>query len=219
MAQVNARLAGNSNEETARTTKMMSRKVFCIGFHKTGTSSLNVALARLGYCVHGPINASDPITLGSLLSSAYALADQYDAFEDNPWPLLYREMDERFPGSKFILSVREKDRWIRSVVDHFGQRSTPMRNFIYGAGAPQGNEELYLCRFEAHNAEVKHYFRDRPGDLLVMDVSAADAWPCLCNFLGHRVVDEPFPHANPAKNRRRLSRVLKTVIRRILGKQ
>lgn len=147
------------------------------------------------------------------------MAEQYDAFEDNPWPLLFREMDERFPESKFILSVREKDQWIRSVVSHFGQRATPLRAFIYGAGAPLGNEDLYVRRFAAHNAEVEAYFQNRPKDLLVVDVSDADAWPCLCKFLGHRVVDEPFPHANPAKNRRRPSRIFKTVIRRILGQQ
>ena len=35
-------------------------KVFCIGFHKTGTSSLGAALKILGYKVCGPVEVHNP---------------------------------------------------------------------------------------------------------------------------------------------------------------
>lgn len=176
-------------------------KVFCIGFHKTGTTSMEKALVLLGYRVTGPNGTRDPDIAGKVYELAYALAEQYDAFTDNPWPLLYKEMDERYPGSKFILTMRPTDSWIRSVVSHFGARSTPMRKWIYGVDSVKGNEALYMARYDAHNSSVKEYFRDRPGDLLVMDLSEGDNWRKLCAFLGAQVPDAPFPRENTLTGR------------------
>ncbi len=50
---------------------------------------------------------------------AFKLVEQYDAFQDNPWPMLYRELDRTFAGSKFILTVRPVDKRIKSVVSAF----------------------------------------------------------------------------------------------------
>ena len=38
----------------------MKHKVFCIGAHKTGTTSLEVALRKLGYRVRGSFGTKDP---------------------------------------------------------------------------------------------------------------------------------------------------------------
>ena len=52
-----------------------------------------------------------------------------------------------------------------------------------------------------HNAEVVEYFKDRPDDLLVMDITKEDPWPRLCAFLGEPVPSVPFPHSNSAADR------------------
>jgi len=176
----------------------MLRKVFCIGFHKTGTKSLGAALRSLGYRVTGPNGTREPDIAEHALTMAAALSHQYDAFQDNPWPLFYREMDAMHPGSRFVLTVRPSNDWIRSAVGHFGRNESPMRRLIYGPGAPLGNEELYVARYERHNSEVADYFRHRPEDLLVMDLAHGDGWARLAPFLGVPVVQAPFPHRNPA---------------------
>lgn len=182
----------------------MKKKVFCIGFHKTGTTSLEKALELLGYRVTGPNGTKDPDIASKVYDMADALVQQYDAFQDNPWPVIYREMDEKYPGSKFILTMRSPDSWISSQVRDFGLRETPMRQWIYGAGCPEGNEALYVARYERHNREVLEYFSDRPDDLLVMDLPKGDGWPELCGFLEEPIPDEPFPHANKASVSRRI---------------
>ena len=183
----------------------MKTKVFCIGFHKTGTTSLEVALKKLGYRVRGSFGTKDPDIANKVFEMACAMVPDYDAFEDNPWPILYRELDERYPGSKFILTRRPAEAWIRSQVKDFATTETPMRRWIYGedAGCPEGNEDTYIARYERHNREVLEYFRDRPDDLLVIDLPNNDGWTRLCAFLGHEVPDEPFPHANKASLSRR----------------
>lgn len=184
----------------------MKPKVFCIGFHKTGTTSLELALRKLGYRVTGSFGTKDPGIADKVHEMAYAMVENFDAFEDNPWPVLYKELDQRFPGSKFILTRRPAEAWIRSQVKDFALAETPMRRWIYGedAGCPEGNEETYVARYERHNREVLEYFRDRPDDLLIFDVPSDDAWGKLCRFLGHDVLDEPFPHANKASLSRRI---------------
>lgn len=176
-------------------------KIFCIGFHKTGTSSLALALERLGYRVTGPNGVLDPNIATNALPMAKRLVEEFDAFQDNPWPIIYKELDAAYPGSRFILTVREPSAWLRSAVTHFGATATPMRTWIYGVGAPLGHEDIYLRRYTGHNEAVLHHFRDRPQDLLVMDLSRGDGWRELCSFLGRQVPAVPFPHANQADAR------------------
>lgn len=182
----------------------MKTKVFCIGFHKTGTTSLEVALKMLGYRVTGPNGTKDPDIAEKVHDMADDLVRKFDAFQDNPWPVLYKELDEKYPHSKFILTMRSSESWIRSQVKDFGLTETPMRAWIYGAGCPEGNEDVYVARYERHNREVLEYFEDRPDDLLVLDLQRGDGWNELCAFLGVDVPDEPFPHANKASISRKI---------------
>lgn len=176
-------------------------KIFGIGFHKTGTKSLAVALRRLGYRVTGPNGTMDPDIAGNALQIAHRLLDGFDAFQDNPWPVLYKEMDSLCPGSKFVLTTRDPQDWMRSVVRHFGSSSSPMREWIYGVGCPLGNESRYLQRYERHNQDVMDYFSGRNDDLLTVNFAEADGWRELCAFLGKPMPPEQFPHANSAENR------------------
>jgi len=182
----------------------MNDKVFCIGFHKTGTTSLAVALKMLGYRVTGPNGTRDPDIAEEVHAMADELVQKHDAFQDNPWPVLYRYLDEHYPGSKFIMTIRSPESWIRSQVKDFGLTETPMRRWIYGVGCPEGNEDVYVARYERHNREVLEYFADRPDDLLILDLPKGHGWPELCGFLGLDVPDKPFPHANKASLSRKI---------------
>lgn len=171
-------------------------KVFGIGFHKTGTTSLAVALQRLGYTVTGPNGVHNPDIATTAWPMAKELIDQFDAFQDNPWPVLFEELYSYRPESKFVLTRRDPNKWIRSVVKHFGTDTTPMRQWIYGVGSPAGNERLYLERFDRHYSDVVDFFSDKPGSLLVMDITAGDGWGKLCPFLARPAPDGPFPREN-----------------------
>ena len=177
-------------------------KIFGIGFHKTGTTSLAYALKKLGYSVMpGMIGVYDPNISENVYDLAFGVVPKYDAFQDNPWPIIFRELDEKYPGSKFILTIRPRQQWIKSQVKHFGKQNTPMREWIYGVGCPEGNEEIYIARYEQHNKEVLEYFKDRPKDLLVLNITEGEGWEKLCPFLGKDIPDVDFPKANTAEKR------------------
>ena len=191
----------------------MAGKIFCIGFHKTGTSSLTNALRILGYRVTGPNGVRDPKIEQNVYSMAYELVDQFDAFQDNPWPIIYKKLDKKYPDSKFILTLRDSESWIKSQVRHFGRKKTPMRKWIYGVGCPKGNESIYVTRFNHHNQEVLDYFSKRSNDLLIMDLSKGDGWQELCMFLGKEIPNVSFPHANKASEREKRSGTEKLVLK------
>jgi hypothetical protein len=183
---------------------VMKTKVFGIGFHKTATTSLAKALSYLGYRVTGPNWVDNPNIGEEVHEMAFDLVSRFDAFQDNPWPILYKELDGKFPGSKFILTLRPSEEWIRSVVNHFNEKETPMREWIYGIARPKGNEDIYIARYERHNREVLEYFKNRSEQLLVLNITKSDGWEKLCPFLGKPIPAIGFPCANTASQREEL---------------
>ena len=171
-------------------------KVFGIGFHKTGTTSLELALRILRYRVCG----AQPQMAGALargdLSGLWPLVETWTAFRDNPWPLVFRELDERYPGAKFILTTRAPENWLRSVLNHFGDRPSAMRELIYGYGSPVGNESAYIARYTEHHEAVRRHFARFPGRLLECSWEEGHGWKELCPFLDQKEPALSFPHAN-----------------------
>lgn len=167
-------------------------KVFGIGLHRTGTTSLGLALQQLGYRTHAH---TDVYSREEAKRRARELCEEYDALEDVPWPVLYQWLDEKYPNSKFILTVRPEGEWIDSVCRKFGGRTIEAHAWIYdGVADPLKDRERYLKKYRQHNRDVLNYFGDRRGDdLLVMDITKGDGWEKLCPFLGKPIPWLPFP--------------------------
>lgn len=176
----------------------MQGKIIGAGFQKTGTSTLREALRILGYSVKDTTpRALIPILRGNW-KKIKRMLHGYDAVEDTPWFRIYRELDDLFPGSKFILTVRDAESWYSSVSKHIGNLPAAHHEWIYGRGRgiPAQHRKHTIETYNRHNEEVKAWFRDRPDDLLVVDFTKGDGWKELCVFLGCEVPDVPFPHYN-----------------------
>ncbi|MFL6689821.1 MAG: sulfotransferase family protein [Alphaproteobacteria bacterium] len=189
-------------------------KVFGIGFQKTGTSSLDAAFRILGYrtdrgvFINAPAKRDSifidlPLTNAKVLERVLPIAREKEAFSDNPWPLLYRELDALFPGSKFVLTVRDPKSWIASLAGHYGDRESDLLEWLYGCRNVVGNEARCVEAYEAHNAAVRRHFASRPGALLQIDIEREPAWGRLCGLLDKPAPAQPFPHANSAHDRER----------------
>ncbi|MBN1797229.1 MAG: hypothetical protein JW822_01540 [Spirochaetales bacterium] len=192
-------------------------KIFGIGFHKTATTSLAAALKILGFkTVHGdPRSAAHFGDQGKTLikmikNGNYNLPtlDKYDAFTDNPYFSIWKELDSLFPGSKFILTVRDQDKWIKSCLKFFkGRKIRPLRRWLFGRFADpskdQESKTVWLNAFNQHNREIITYFKNRPQDLLIMDITKGDGWNKLCPFLQLPVPKEGFPSQNRTVKKRK----------------
>jgi hypothetical protein len=151
---------------------------------------------------------------------------EYESFEDWPWPLIYREIDNRFPGTKFLLTRRkDADTWFRSLCRH-AERTGPteIRKQVYGHEMPHGHRDDHVRVYEEHLRSVREYFSDRPDDLLEVCWEEGDGWAVLASFLGFENPGIAFPHENRhkglrdrlAKLPRRMRQGLKHGARRIL---
>lgn len=184
-------------------------KVFGLGLSRTGTRSLTAALHVLGWdTVHYPTDAEslDAMARGD---GDFPLLRHYDGLTDITTIPFLRELDERFPGSKFVLTTREPVAWLKSCENHWAGRSPfeppkdeehrvhmEVRRFL--RAAVYGCYAFSPARFarvrEEHLARVRAYFAGRPSDLLELDVTTGDGWQKLAPFLGVPIPEHPFPH-------------------------
>lgn len=167
--------------------------IFGIGLNKTATTSLSKALNMLGiYCVHHPterqvrrLQRKKPVKFGAVC--------------DWPIPKIWRQLAEKYPQAKFILTWRDLDTWVASRQNHVN------RNLRRIANNPQARETwLWIDQAsdkqyaKEHNDEVIKYFGDDPNFLLlnICGETGEQCWKKLCKFLDKPIPKQPFPHVN-----------------------
>jgi 3'-phosphoadenosine 5'-phosphosulfate (PAPS) 3'-phosphatase len=176
-------------------------KIFGIGLSKTGTTSLAHALEILGYRTKDYVGIAQ-YRAGDLSSIDLDVVNACDALTDTPIPSFYRELDKNFPNSKFVLTVRDKDGWLKSCRKQFTDKLAAKQNAAHNQlfmdlyGCTVFDEQKFLNGYEKFVNGALEYFKDRPRDLLVINVTAGQGWDTLCPFLGKPIPDIPFPKAN-----------------------
>lgn len=176
------------------------RKVFCIGFQKTGTTSLGYALHLLGYRVAGSTQIDRNRALEEIRHDALARSDRYDAFQDMPWCLFYQEMNRKWPNSRFILTLRDPEEWYQSLHNHFKYEGlSRLQQQVY-ATCDISDKAKLISVYKRHISEARKYFYQSPDLLLELGVGEANNWLKLCEFLG--IANPPasnFPRLNSRK--------------------
>ena len=176
-------------------------KVLGIGLGRTGTRSLYEALLVLGYkAKHCPEVSLDAD--GRLHVSPRDI-EQYDAMTDNPVVLIWKQLDEQYLGSKFILTVRDMASWLASVENNSRAMARwwadkPHIPVLHRSlfGTETFDRTKYAEAYRRHESDVREYFRGRDSDLLILDICSGDGWEKLCPFLGKPIPTVPFPKAN-----------------------
>jgi hypothetical protein len=179
-------------------------KVVGIGLPKTGTTSLGYCFRRFGF-KHQTFDMDLALKVKrNQLAEALRTAERHESFEDWPWFLIYREFDEHFPDTKFILTVRKDTAtYVTSLKGHHEREGIRNRSFIkpywwdevHGMEPADWDYEKSARRYENHNQAVLEYFAGRiDRDLLVVCWENGDGWVKLSRFLNKRIPDEPFPH-------------------------
>lgn len=178
----------------------MRTKIIGIGFSKTGTTSLRECFREFGLNFIGfDAELTRQLVTGDAGPSLAALA-AHDAAANWPWPLIFREIDAAFPGSRFILTVRrDSHTWLRSLVSQAEKKPrSEFREWVYGHRDPVGHEDELIAQYETHNEAVRRHFAGRSEQFLEVCWETGSGWKDLCDFLGHPVPAKPFPRANPS---------------------
>jgi hypothetical protein len=179
-------------------------KVVGIGLPKTGTTTLGFCFRRLGF-KHRTYDMDLALQVKrNQLEPVLEEATKFESFEDWPWFAVYRELDQRFPNSKFILTLRkDTDTYVASLKRHHEREGIRREGFVkphwwnevHGVEPTAWDYEKSAQRYQMHHREVLDYFGNRISkDLLVVCWEHGDGWAELGRFLNKRVPEEPFPH-------------------------
>ncbi|AHM05563.1 hypothetical protein roselon_03305 [Roseibacterium elongatum DSM 19469] len=201
----------------SHTNAAPAEKVFVIGLSKTGTTTMKDMLTTLGYRVRGPSKTLLAKIRAGHPEAALPVMEEYDAFEDWPWPLVYRQAHDIYGDrARFILTVRrDEDTWFRSIEQHgYGTGLTKSMKDAYGYYRPFGRKAEFTKLYRDHNAAARAFFADKPHLFTEFCLEQGDSWDKLCPFLGHPVpTDMPTPHRNKtARGKRALNRKLNALI-------
>jgi len=210
-------------------------EVICVGFSRTGTSSLKAALSKIlpGKTFHAmdflnSINEEASHKFWKSLEEQTATSTEiqeffrsrnYSAVCDTPCITFWREILRAHPHAKIILTVRNPRDWFTSINKALVPLSTQILRwswmlkiicYIFYRHAfqvellrilfqPFQSKELLTestaCEFyEGWNKDILASVPS--SNLLVFDVK--QGWTPLCQFLGCKQPEEPFPRLNDA---------------------
>lgn len=208
--------------------KSRKSKVFCIGMFKTGTTSMTRALEILGYQI-AKSPETDPINTGAYYRGKSFPADLYipkvykedhipkfvtnspewdsikdlaqrgQNFGDAPWLFLFKEFDDLFPNSKFILTLKSGGGEAVALSDRHHWKRVEINKRFNEQFTDDEIQRRVIDRYNIHIRSVRDYFRQRPDDLLEITLGEGDEWRKLCSFLELDLDLKklpPFPHQN-----------------------
>lgn len=173
-------------------------KIFGIGLNKTGTKTLGSAFGHFGF----KNKSFDAVLLENFkannLLPIIKVAQDFDSFEDWPWPLVFKEMEQFFPDAKFILTMRKTpDIWFNSLCKHsIITGPTKAREIVYGHLMPENLKTHHIEYYLRHNDLVTDYFKNKMHKLLVVCWENGNGWNELSSFLELPIPDVSFPHEN-----------------------
>tara|TARA_R110002020_G_scaffold268819_3_gene484100 strand:- start:40643 stop:41281 length:639 start_codon:yes stop_codon:yes gene_type:complete len=193
--------------------------IFCLGWNRTGTRTFDQCLRLFNIkSAHWPgvkhLCAAWAEKNWSRFKH-FVVTSPFDAFSDAPWcfPEVYRHLDDFFPNAKFVLTIRDEDKWIssyknlyeRHVENHSNLTEIPLISnteeygwihpiIFEGCRIITGNEKIYKRIFNKHNDEVISHFQHRPEKLLVIDWEKnGSSWDTLAAFLEKDIPEQNFP--------------------------
>jgi hypothetical protein len=206
-------------------SNILKQKVFCIGLNKTGTTSLRAALEEIGFVPGDEARAK-------YLSATWAKRDfgeivrfcrTAEAFFDSPFslPFTYVILDQYYPGSKFILTIRDTpEEWYNSITKYHAKlwgkgkvlpsaqdlkeavnvykgRPYEMNRMLFNTPEEEPYQKGPLIHFyQNHLYNVSEYFKFRQKDFIVINLKINEDYKRLCNFLGVRSIRDRFPRLN-----------------------
>jgi hypothetical protein len=188
-------------------------RIFGIGLTRTGTTSLTGALDVLGYrTFHFPADDATRERITALLTKGgdcvrLPLLERIDVATDTPICASFEALDAGYPGSKFILTTRDRQPWLDSCEQLWSSWATPylrqhpgeplavflqaINEALYGGST--FDRERFSRAYDDYQERVRRHFRDRPDDLLTVDICAGAGWEPLCGFLKLPIPKVQFP--------------------------
>ncbi|ORY95639.1 P-loop containing nucleoside triphosphate hydrolase protein [Syncephalastrum racemosum] len=204
---------------------MAPLQVIGAGFGRTGTDSLRTALNMLGYRCHHMKEMMVPGRYPLEFRDAYLhpeketdwdmIYDDFDAAVDWPSTSFLKQLMDKYPEAKIILTERDAESWYKSIYNTIYQ--FPKNNLVTDDAPQEMKDMMKMCKtivldgafgdkpglmedkekimamILEHNAWCK---ANIPAERLLVLQTAEMSWETLCPFLGKDIPNVPFPRAN-----------------------
>lgn len=165
---------------------VISNKIFIIGLPRTATTSVCKAMVELGFTTAHT----------AYIQKAF---EQAQVIADTPIFCDYKLLDTFYPNSKFIHLTRDMNVWVPSIrqllerMQHNLQRTdggfNPYLRRCYHTifspltSANIANDDFLIDCYQRHQQDIEAYFKNRPQDLLSIDVSHQNSYQTLLDFV------------------------------------
>jgi hypothetical protein len=174
----------------------MEAKIFIIGLPRTGTTSICAALLKLGFRVAHTAYSQKCLTTAQVIADTPVFSD-------------YQQLAQQFPQAKFIYLTRDLDLWIpsirqllqrmyKNIVRNDGGFNPVLKRCYQKTFSPFtlenfAKDDFLIQCYQRHQTEIENFFADKTEKLLSFDISKANSYQSMCNFL------QVIPNASNAK--------------------
>ncbi len=208
-------------------SKQSLPKVICIGFHKTGTTSLSDAMNMLGFPIaHGSkifnkvcgrkydhelmgyIEKNKPFRNEVFAALCEGVENSY-GIQDSPSVFFYKDFHQTYPDAKFIFTTRDETEWLKSLKGFVRDKSNALRRYMYNVPSITGHEDVFLSTYRHYTTEILSHFDGNPN-FRSFDLNQGELnWENLLEFLGEAFYPDlehvssllmPFPRSNIGKS-------------------
>lgn len=165
---------------------MSQEKIFIIGLPRTATTSVCLAMLEQGFKTAHNAYTQDAFSQAEVLADTPIFCD-------------YQQLDKHFPNSKFIYLTRELERWLPSIKQLLqrmivnlqrtdGGFNPHLKRCYSDVFSPLSeeniNDDMFLTScYNRHQQDISDYFKNRPQDLLTIDVSNEASYEAMLAFL------------------------------------
>lgn len=182
-------------------------KFLCVGFMKTGLTSLHDTAQSLGLEVRHRRFKIWRAFLNGDYQTVMDFYDTADLFVDWPHPYMYRPFLEKYQDrARIILTLRDPDDWYASLLRHNAHAHpiTHSHKHIFGRYYPHGFKDEHLAIYNAHNEAVQAYFTERglTDQLLVLNTGDTDNIEKIKAFTGIPETSASYAHSNISAKRK-----------------
>ena len=132
------------------------KKIFVIGFNKTGTSSFHALFKNLG------INSTHDCSNVPVLN----IIDNHDAFTDGDH-YNFPEYFNKYPDSLFILNTRPMKNWLVSRYKHAEHHQF---NDCWCWPVSDEKTNDWIIDRERHHTNILDFFKNKPNKLLIINI-------------------------------------------------
>ncbi|KAG9235855.1 P-loop containing nucleoside triphosphate hydrolase protein [Amylocarpus encephaloides] len=199
-------------------------KIMVLGLCRTGTMSMKTALESLGYNTYHmvtvfkyPDHAPKWVRLmkdkyegdGKMLTREMFddILGDFDALTDVPPASFVPELIAAYPEAKIILSKRNAESWVNSMMQTIYSSRTPnerlnlhpnlqlIDDYINLMFKHQCHDDFPRYGVQSFDEHCQLVRKHAPTENL-LEFEAKDGWVPLCEFLGHKVPEGDYPRTN-----------------------